>query len=395
LLFFVAFYCLERIELDQKWTWIAGILIASIFLVQPTKSIKFVLLFSIYFGVKWIILRKFPLSQAKSLLLGGLISLCWWGTKIKGMFGEANIYASAIDSGSAISTGFFDKAFSFMKNYFNPYLGSATRPYTFNDFFVAQHNNMINNPIGIGIVLTITALISVVLVLFFFKKYVKNKKVYPIITLGWLILLFLMVNSATFNIPGFFAFRVWMLLAIPVSIIIAEGVTLLLPLLKSVGIPKILVLGLFIFGAVFTSGAQKYSVNTAMWPPGASWSSMEEVQLYAWLNGLSKYTKVMSFSGSLENPIIGFDMDNCDWCPEYKEFRKDFINKSPKQAYEFLKSEGYEYFILDSMGIKFNIEPFGNYTQESIIAKYGEYLKETSMFTSVFQNNGGMILKII
>ncbi len=394
LLFFVAFYCLERIELDQRWTWIAGIVIASIFLVQPTKSIKFVLLFSIYFVVNWLINKKFPSAYFKSILVGGVLSLSWWGTKIGGMFGEANIYAVSRDSGSAAVAGFFGKALSFIKNYFNPHLGSATRPYTFNDFFIAQHSNMINNPIGIGIVLTITALVSVALVLIFFKKYVQNKKAYPIITLCWLILLFLMVNSATFNIPGLFAFRVWMLLAIPVSIIIAEGITLLLPLLKSVGIPKILVLSLFIFGAVFTSGMQKYSVNTAMWPPGASWSSMDEVQLYAWLNNLPKQTKVMSFSGSLENPIIGFDMDNCDWCSEYRDFRKDFINKNPKQTYAFLKSEGYEYLILDSMGIKFNVEPFGNYTQDFIIAKYGEYLNETSMFTGVYQNNGGIILKV-
>jgi hypothetical protein len=396
LLFFVSFYCLERINKDKKWTYVSSIIIASIFVVHPSQSIKFVMFFSIYFLVKWIISRKIPIEYTKSIILGGLLSLSWWSTKVFSMFRERIGRISHLDSGLISNdTSFIYKIFSFIKNYFTPYSGSATRPYTINDFFIAKHQNMINNPVGVGLVLMISLLVSLFLIFLFYKKYVKNKKTYIFISIGWLLLTFMIVNSATFNTPGLISFRTWMLFAIPLSIIVGEGLFLILSSFKSSNLLKFFILVFFIIGAILTSGSQKYSVNTAMWPPGASWTSMEEIQLYLWLNNLPKGTNVMTFSGIQDNHVIGLDMNNCDWCEDNLKFRKDFINKTSNETYIFFKNQNYKYLILDSMSMKSYSLELGNKTQIIINNKFQEYVTNLNKYKMVFQNKAGVILQIV
>ena len=320
--------------------------------------------------------------------------------KVGSFFQERAGRIAHLDAGLVSEkTSFFYKIISFVQNYFQPNLGTATRPYTFNEFFTAQHSNMINNPIGWGIVITLLTIFSVIIVLVMAKKYYLYKTYYPIVTLGWLVLTFLIVNSATFNIPGLFGFRTWLLLALPAAIICAEGFFVLLQLIpQQVKWGRLMLVGLVVVGLWYTAGAQKYSVNTAMWPPGASWTSMEDVQLYLWLNSnLPKNTKVMDFSGSQNNEIIGMNMDNCDWCAGNIEFRKGFLNKTAGQVYTFLKQEGYEYLILDGgRSVRaFEAESGSLENAQKVISeKFQEYLTAEDKFRGVYQNQGGVVLKV-
>ena len=410
----VAFYCLESIDSKgnnsdvdkewdreeskkeaKKWMVVSAVVIAGIFLVHPEHAIKFLLFFGVYFVIKWIFEHKFPLEHVYSLLIGVALSLLWWAMKVSSFFTERAGRISDLDPGLVSrDTSLVYKVVSFVQNYFKPDLGSATRAYTFDDFFVAKSVNMINNPIGWGIIITILTIISVFMVVVLAKKYYKNKNYYPAVILGWLLIAFLIVNSATFNIPGLFGFRTWLLLAIPVALICAEGFFVIIKLIPDkIRVGRVALVIIILVGLWYTSGEQKYAVNTAMWPPGASWTSMEEVQLYLWLNSLPKDTKVMSFSGSQNNEVIGLDMDNCDWCVENIKFREGFMNRSLGEIYSFLKKEGYQYFILDSMS--FRNYDFGDKTQEVIMGKFQEYFNEKDKFVVVYQNKGGVILKVV
>ena len=44
-------------------------------------------------------------------------------------------------------------------HFFNPEGGTATRAYSFSDFFIAQKTNMINSPIGIGIIISLITIV--------------------------------------------------------------------------------------------------------------------------------------------------------------------------------------------------------------------------------------------
>lgn len=396
-----AFYCLENISGDdlrnrKNWMFLSALAIGGIFLVHPEHAIKFGLFFIIYGIARGIFEKKFPSQQVYAVVIGTLISLTWWTSKAVSMFQER---AGRIADPTQIAqqTGIFSKLFSFAKNYFTPDLGSATRAYTFNDFFIAKDANMINNPIGWGIVITLLTIISIIILFALAKKYYANKSHHPFVILGWFIISFLIVNSATFNIPGLFGFRTWLLLALPVSLICGEGISVLTNLIPAqIKWGKIAFIILILIGLWSTAGSQKYAVNTAGWPPGAGWTSMEEVQLYLWMgSNLPKETKIMSFSGSQNNEVIGLDMDNCDWCPEYLEFRKNFINKTPDGTYLFLKQQGYQYFILDAKSILVYEPELGADAQNIIFGKFQKYLGAKDKFAIAYQNKGGVVLRVV
>ena len=84
-----------------------------------------------------------------------------------------------------------------------------------------------------------------------------------------------------------------------------------------------------------TSGYQKYAVNTAYWPPGAFWASMEEIQGYEWLKTLPQNTRVFSFVN--DAVVIGYDKFMCAWCPETIEFKKTGFNQSAQEIHSWLK----------------------------------------------------------
>ena len=172
-----------------------------------------------------------------------------------------------------------------------------------------------------------------------------KEKRYIIMTLVWLVFTFYAVNAGPFNLK-LSPFRAWMLLAIPVCILAADGAFFLMESLKKIGISKIIVLFLLIVGILFTSTYQKYTVNTAQWPPGGFWTSNEEIQGYLWLReGLPPDTKVFSFVHG--STIIGMDKFICSWCEDIRTFQKEGVNESASETHSFLKSKDYDYLIIE------------------------------------------------
>lgn len=415
-LFIIGFYAFERIRTDKFYSIAAGILTASIFLTQPSQPIKFGIMLSLYFIVKLILNRKNWFYIAAGGVGGLLASFIWWASRWKEQFsfGEG---AEAIEKATSGASTFSDKISGFLKtlqNAFHPQSGTASRPYTFDDFFVAQHNNMINNPIGIGkgisflvilgfvflivylvrellkkksqmnkiiyyftfllVGLSVITLFSVILFksllmmvytiillsisLFAIKNNVDSgdNKGWILITLLWLLFTFVGVNNLTFDLPvGLFAFRFWMLLALPVALISSIGMWFIFSLCNISNYKKFIKLGVLVSIVLlvfYTSASQKISVNTTSgWPPGAFWTSNEEIAGYVWMReNLPVNSRVFTFVNNA--PVVGMDMFACNWCPEVLEYQKNGFNETAEENYNFLKENSYEYLLIDGQTVR-------------------------------------------
>ncbi len=401
MMFPVALYSLEMIKHDKKWKWTAAVAIGALLVSQPTHSLTLFAMIAIYILVK--LAAESDIKTYAAAGIGGVAaSLSWWGVTWKSFF-KANIVPSTQSIGQPVaeSAGLIAKILGNIPKVFNKWSGTASRPYTLQDFFVASSNNMINNPIGFGIVACILAIIGLAFAVVRIAKLAKGRKfvnkenAYLIITLLWLVLTFVIVNNLTFNLPlGFYAFRTWMILAVPVAIIASEGlwgIFSLLPIFKldktATAFAKIAVVALVVGGLWFTSAEQKYELNTRPWYySGAFWTSPDEMQAYVWMKTLPADTKVFSFLS--DDQVTGVDKMSCGWCKEVAEYRKTGFNDTAKGTAEWMKSNGYEYIVMG--GREASETEFGS---ERVNAKLNE-LAGSGLFEAAYKTNGAIILKI-
>ena len=384
-LYFPTLYALERIKEDKRWAILAGVLIGSMLVITPTQAIKFAVFLGIYFVVKSLLSKKLLKGVLISGIIGVVLSLFWWGTmfvKYKSLGAVAGVMEGQDIVAEAAKTGLFER----LQGIFNPGSGSATRAYTFTDYFIARGQNMINNPVGLGMIITTLLVLGIIYVVLKHKKLFKEENHWLLISLCLFIFTYLGVNSLSFNLPfGLYAFRFWMLQAVVVSLLCAAGLALLYKLGKSIGVPKAIILLAVIIGVIFTSGIQKYQVNTALWMgPDIVPQEGLQGQGAVWLKSLPSGTAVFSFEDTAF--IQSFDKYSCDWCPEIREFRKDIGNKSAQEIHSFLKSNNYEYIYMDF-----------RYAQRAGENKTGEQLKELSesgLFLPGHQASGVIILQV-
>lgn len=398
-LFFPAMYCLERIKYDKKWM-IPGILvIGGICLTHMEQPIKLGVLFVLYFLIKSLLQKKFLKIELLAIVGGYLLSFLWWGFKWNAMWG-VRLGEGVVEGGKQIAQqggiALITKILSSLPQIFKAEGGTATRAYTFNDFFIAQPQNMINNPIGIGVFISILAAVGLIYIIMRYKTLLEEKNHWLAISAAWFIFLFLFVNSMTFNLPfGLAAFRIWMLLAVPVALLASEGAWFLMDIGKKIGIGKFIVLLILIGGIIFTSGYQKYQVNTAVWPPGKSWTSYEELNGWSWmLNNLPINTKVYSYSDPAR--VIGFDKFACVWCDDFIIFSKDILEKDLDEVHRWLKINDYGYLIFSGkdfkrFGQKYDEEKAKNMLDE----KVNQAASKPDKFKMVHQTQGFILFKVL
>ncbi len=400
MIFPVALYSLEMIKRDKRWKWAAAIAIGALLVSHPTHSLTLFAMIAIYIIVK-IISEKDIKTYLTAGISGVLASLSWWGVTWKSFF-KANIIPSTQSVGQPVaeSAGLLAKILGNIPKVFNKWSGTASRPYNFQDFFVASSNNMINNPIGFGIVACILAVIGLAFALLRImrlskgSKFVNKENAYLIITLLWFFLTFVIVNNLTFNLPlGFYAFRTWMILAVPVAIIAAEGLWGLFAVLSALKLEKtaaafakIALIAAILSGLWFTSAEQKYELNTREWYySGAFWTSPDEMQAYVWMKTLPTDTKVFSFLS--DDQVTGMDKLSCGWCREVAEYRKTGFNDTAKETADWMKSNGYEYIVIG--GREASETEFG---AEKVNAKLNE-LGESGLFEIAYKTDGAVLLK--
>ena len=143
---------------------------------------------------------------------------------------------------------------------------------------------------------------------------------------------------------------------------------------------------IFISGVIATSAYQKYAVNTALWPPGAFWTSNDELGAYVWLkNNVQPNAKVFTYVN--RGGVLGMDKYMCHWCENTRNYQKDGFNQSAENKYLWLKSESYKYLVIDgNIARRFGANETNTKVQELINSK---------RFKPIFNNNGAIIFEVV
>jgi hypothetical protein len=276
--------------------------------------------------------------------------------------------------------------------------GSGARAYTFDDFFVAKGQNMINNPIGIGIVVSILAGVGLLILFYKYRKNIVLKENFPwCLTIAWLIYTFWAVNGMTFPISiARDSFRSWMILAIPIAILAVEGIYFAKGLFRQNKILEKGILILLIMGIIFTSFDQKYELNNAVWPTSSGFANPQEAAEYgAWFGSVPDNSKVFLYAPR-PKIVVGFGKYSCNWCEEEINFRKDLLNKSSDDLHNFLKQRNYEYLVLSPrMDYAQYAKKYGEeWTKETLQKRYDEILSSGKYALAYQKENVLIALKV-
>lgn len=378
-LFFASFYAVEKIKYDKKWWMIAAIVIAATMTSSPTHSAYFGLFFLIYLVGRVLIERKFLMYEFLAGLGGILLSFILWWMPMVMVYGFNGVLKYFVGEGRSVAN----------------IGGTGDRVYALSDFVFAKELNMINNPIGIGIALSLLTVIGIIFLLSKYKEMFKKENYNKIVTLLWFAFAFYAVNAARFPVK-LSPFRAWMLLAIPVSLLSGEAISIIENITKSlarsvsksnaaVNLASLLVLGVLFYGIIATSFVQKYAVNTALWPPGGFWTSNEEIQGYIWFkDNIPTGKKVFTFSNNAL--ILGLDKFICHWCEDVRIYQRSGFNDTVEQNYNWLKKGQYSFIVIDGQTAR----AFGpNGTNSKIMG-----MVNSDKFHPVFNNNGIIIFEI-
>lgn len=398
---FPALYAFISIQTDKKWMYPAALSVASIWVTQNiSQPIKLTTLLVIFIIVGSITYKKFFKYETIALVSGGILSLFWWGVILTKY--PINVFLGYYEGSKATVTGaaassIFSKLLAVIKAITNP-SGTASRAYTFSDFFIAQKTNMINNPIGVGVFLSILTLIGIAYVLIKYRgEIVKQENAWICITLFWLIFTFWGVNGYTFPISiAKAAFRVWMIMAIPLALIATEGFYFLMKLTKKIPLLKI---GIFLFivaGILLTSGYQKFHHNTNPgWPTTGSFQGQEPFEYAKWFNTIPKNSKVFLLAPR-EKLTMGFGMYSCHWCQDEIDFRLDILNSDGNRLHSFLKNRGYEYLVVNGrMDMHYLKQTFGNETEQKLLELYNSIATSGKFGQEYQKENMFAVLKVL
>jgi len=469
---FVILYGFLMMHQEKKWLWPTMILFGGVFLIHPRHPFK-VVIFVLILGLCYSIFKKKIQWRYLWGILGGvLISLLWWLPKNKWIeqfimaTGDQKITASAATAGG-IGNFIISILHKITKFALNPEGGTATRTYSFNDFFFAQKQNLINNPVGVGIVVSLLTFVGFFSLVLFFSAQLKQneikstwmkwavkifkvssyvlvailalryitllfggqnafsflyslwfdlifylaaiglgvltlivvkeeKLVWRVAAVSWLTIFLLLVNPSYFNFPiGMSPFRTWMHLALPLALITTEGAYLLKGLVaKKSKYLKWLILGLLLLGVFYTSGLQKYTVNTAQWSPGGAFSSYEEIDGYIWMkDNLPIDSKVYSFYDAKR--VIGLDQFACSWCKDLRDYNEDSIENNMSVTYDWLKDNEYDYVVFSARYMQKYVPQYGEDSAAELLnTRISETVSMKEKFTLVHQGEGFALFRV-
>lgn len=398
----ILLYALYNIDRDKNWTYITGIIIASLLINHSSTSLTALMLISIYYTNKVFVDEDINKNIIHAVLIGLVLASIFFvpsylkyqgkfneGGGLGGfdialsMIGKVNIFVILL--GALILIGLailyylkFNDILLKFRNYsekeigikykiflisfalvmifliFSPALinirGSASRDYTFNDFFIAQKGNMTNNPIGVGIVLSIMFCAGIVLILFNISNLFDKKRFWLSTTLIWALFTLLFTLGTYFSI-AYIPFRMWTFFALFAALIIGYSAYSLSKLLNNQFLAIAFVILVVIF-SIPTSFSQKYWHNTAEWPEHVILVP-ESRELYLWMRdgGIPNDSKVYPLCIG-PDAMYGYDMDAQAWKDEIISNQDDNIyyrnslNKTIEDNYNFLTRYDFDYVIL-------------------------------------------------
>lgn len=381
-LFYPAFYFLLKTFKKKRYILPASICCAAIALVQPTQPIKFAIMAGL-------LIIAFASQKIKwkniSILLIATLSLIalWWGPVLtKTFLGKSQITFRA---GEKI-TGAVNETSGIIPGLFSPNTGSATQAYSWEHFIFIADPNLINNPTGLTPMFFILAVIGIIFAIIKLLKKDDPDKPYLLTIIFWLTFTFLGINSMTFNLPiGLFAFRFWMLFAIPIVLLCAEAIYSLEKFLQFKW-NKILVIALLLAATTRATFPFKWWFNTNEWSYGVHWASDEDIDGYIWMREkLPVNTKIFSFTDNVL--VLGHDMRADFWTDDYKQRFENAFEKDINTLHTNLSEKKYDCIIISPR----DIWKFG---REKVNKKLKLFI-EDPRFRLLFNNGAVKIFQVL
>ena len=448
---FILFYSLIQMQKNKKWKYLAIISFASIWIIHFYTAMVITALFILYYLIKVFTQETFNKNLVQVGFFGILLSfIIFW---IPGIYkyretifhsdhppqlGGLDMFFPTIEkilANTTYSITFIALiaiifAIYFLRKKWFPYIkkilqiknikwkiflgiliiallvliipsgkimyakGSATRHYTLGDFFIAKGQNMINNPVGIGLILMSLFVIGMIFLIINYKRLFKKENFWIALTFTWSIFTFIGVLGYDFSI-GFVPFRMWTFFVIPLSIIVGFIMVNIFKITKYFKgtLKYVILIGLiilFISSVYATSFKQKYTVNTASWPEHKIMIPTSQ-ELFVWLRDSGEIKKWTKVSALCHNPFVvfGYDMYSPGWeSKEITYYYDNFLNSTTEENYKFLKKYDYKYAIIDGGCItKFERDP------KKINQKIIEFVNSTN-FNLVKNTDSAFIFRV-
>jgi hypothetical protein len=260
--------------------------------------------------------------------------------------------------------------------------------YKLSEIIFAPSATRIDQATGWGIAASILLGIGILLLIIMWRKTFSLKDSWVRLhLLLWLAFLLYIVFAPSFGLPSVGTSRAWAYLAIPVALVITEGVFVIASTLTKNHLLRLAVILVIAALIGITSIPAKIAVQTSQWPPGVRWSSSEELGGYVQMSqALPKNTRVYPVCSS-EIGIVGFDMQTDYWNVQELQFRNRGLNITGPELAAFLQAHNYEYATLDA----------------SCVQKYGESetqafvnsVSATGRFTPAMSSPGFLLVKLV
>jgi len=453
-LMFIIFYALCSMSTNKQWRILAGLFYGAVIITHFYTAFVITLLIVIVYGLRILVSKVFSREYIDSMFIGLAVGLLFWipafirhrgvfeeGAQLGGVYVFFPIIEKVMTSylyGGLFFIALIVLVVLYSKNkLWFPYVkrvirissvpkwiyasilfilflililpaekliyakGSASRVYTFGDFFIAQQGNMINNPIGIGWFVMCIFLLGILIILLNHKKLFSESNFPLLVSFTWVLFSFIGVMGASLSI-GFVPFRMWTFFGMSLSLVTGYSIYWMLslgskvPKSKSWKIFVILLKVAFVLLTIallfFTSFSQKYWHNTAQWPEHQVMVP-ESQELYVWIQdgGLPKDSMVTNICHR-ENLLLGYDMLSKPWLDEeLQEHEGGYfitaLNQSIEDNYNFLKRNQFQYVTIGASCIakmkkspevvQKRIQEMMNSTQFEIVkATKSEYLFE-------------------
>ena len=341
-LFFPAFYAFTQINKNKRWLYVAGIISASIFVVQPITAGVFGIIAGLYWILGVILYKNLRKHCLYALILGVLLSWLYYiPTFIKfGFFAFANkLGFQMMIGGQGDSSG-----------------GVI---YSFKDYLISPLANKIDQATGFGAFFFIALLLCLVFFIIAVKKLYdssdKERSRWIFLSIIIFFMTFMASQSNRFAYK-FFPHRIWAYMAIAAVIILAFGI---FSLLRSFPIRKearYVILIVFIIGVILTSSVPKYKVQTSYWPPDYGYFhpiqkeggvSSPELTGYLWMEkNVPWKSKSMVLCWEADQFAAGVNMMSQTADKEIREFKASLSEKSANDIISFAKQKDYDYILV-------------------------------------------------
>jgi hypothetical protein len=351
----------------ENMFWLAMLLVWSATIIQPSSAAVFAILFVAYAAAMLLIVRPLPIAQAAAVVGGGILSAITW-------LGFILLYGWE-RSGPQIGIS---------KQLVGAGDTSGGLVYSLRDIVFAPSSSKIDQATGIGLLVTILVLIAIIAFLINWRKLFTAKNTTRVVMLVWLVISLVGIqgNALPFKL---FPHRFWVFLAIPAAYLAADAIILIAQSVRK-EMAKLAIIAALTLFVILTSIGPRLDVQQATWPPGAMWSSGEEVAAYVQLKQIAPAQTSAFALCTNDDRLIGMNMHSAPWNSEQQALKRNIHALTGAEIAAFMDNHKIEYVVLDSHCA----EQIGvNQTQA-----LGESLSATGRFQPVIQRPGVIIARL-